>query len=175
MPLHPSPAVRGPAEAMLGEPPGVHLLPPLDYPAFVWLMARATLALTDSGGVQEEAPAFGLPVLVLRDVTERREGIASGNARLVGTDTGTIVAAARRLLDDAGALRQMSEAALPYGSGDASRRIADVLEQRFPAALAAAEEYASGGGRRGFPASRRTPGSWWRPGGHRRPSPARGR
>ena len=139
LPLHPSPAVRGPAEATLGGRPGVHLLPPLDYPAFVWLMARATLALTDSGGIQEEAPAFGLPLLVLRDVTERREGIASGNARLVGTDTGTIISAARRLLADSAALRQMSEAALPYGSGDASRRIAEVLGQRFPAALAAAE------------------------------------
>jgi UDP-N-acetylglucosamine 2-epimerase (non-hydrolysing) len=139
MPLHPSPAVRGPAEAAMGGRPGVHLLPPLDYPAFVWLMGRATLALTDSGGVQEEAPAFGLPLLVLRDVTERREGIASGNARLVGTDRSTIVLAARRLLGDAGARRQMSEAALPYGNGNASRRIADVLAQRFPAVLAAAE------------------------------------
>jgi UDP-N-acetylglucosamine 2-epimerase (non-hydrolysing) len=139
LPLHPSPAVRGPAEAALGGRPGVHLLPPLDYAAFVWLMARATLALTDSGGVQEEAPAFGLPLLVLRDVTERREGIASGNAQLVGTDTGAIIAAARQLLHDAGALRQMSVAALPYGAGDASRRIADVLEQQFAARLAAAE------------------------------------
>lgn len=139
MPLHPSPAVRGPAEATLGGRPGVHLLPPLDYPAFVWLMARATLALTDSGGVQEEAPAFGLPLLVLRDVTERREGLASGNARLVGTDTGAIVAVARQLLFDAGALRQMSEVALPYGAGDASRRIADVLAERFAPTLAAAE------------------------------------
>jgi UDP-N-acetylglucosamine 2-epimerase (non-hydrolysing) len=139
MPLHPSPAVRGPAEAALGGRRGIHLLPPLDYPAFVWLMARATLALTDSGGVQEEAPAFGLPLLVLRDVTERHEGIASGNAWLVGTDTGAIVAAARQLLFDTGTLQRMSEAALPYGAGDASRRIADVLQQRFPAALAAAE------------------------------------
>jgi UDP-N-acetylglucosamine 2-epimerase (non-hydrolysing) len=89
--------------------------------------------------VQEEAPAFGLPLLVLRDVTERREGLASGNARLVGTDTGTIVATVRQLLADGVAMRQMSEAALPYGNGDASRLIVDVLGQRFPAALAAAE------------------------------------
>ncbi|PZN92108.1 MAG: UDP-N-acetylglucosamine 2-epimerase (non-hydrolyzing), partial [Alphaproteobacteria bacterium] len=86
MPLHPSPAVRGPALAALGGLAGVHLLPPLDYAAFVWLMGQASLVLTDSGGVQEEAPALGLPVLVLRDVTERQEGVASGNALLVGTD-----------------------------------------------------------------------------------------
>lgn len=139
MPLHPSPAVRGPTEAALAGRPGVHLLPPLDYPAFVWLMGQATLALTDSGGVQEEAPAIGLPVLVLRDVTERQEGIASGNARLVGTDTRTIVAVARALLGDPVALQRMSEAALPYGTGNASRQIADVLEARFGRALAAAE------------------------------------
>jgi UDP-N-acetylglucosamine 2-epimerase (non-hydrolysing) len=137
MPLHPSPAVRGPAEAALGGRRGIHLLPPLDYPAFVWLMERATLALTDSGGVQEEAPAFGLPLLVLRDVTERREGISSGNARLVGTSTADIVAAVRQLLSDSRSHAQMSAASLPYGSGDASRRIADVLEQRFAARLAA--------------------------------------
>jgi UDP-N-acetylglucosamine 2-epimerase (non-hydrolysing) len=139
MPLHPSPAVRGPAEAALSGRRGIHLLPPLDYPAFVWLMTQATVALTDSGGVQEEAPAVGLPVLVLRDVTERCEGVVTGNARLVGTDTGTIVATVRQLLADAAGLRQMSEAALPYGAGDAARHIADVLEQRFPAAMAAAE------------------------------------
>lgn len=139
VPLHPSPAVRGPAQAALGGRRGIHLLPPLDYPAFVWLMARSSLALTDSGGVQEEAPAFGLPLLVLRDVTERHEGIATGNARLVGTDTCAIVTAARQLLHSEEARRQMSEAALPYGGGDASRLIADVLDRRFPATLAAAE------------------------------------
>jgi UDP-N-acetylglucosamine 2-epimerase (non-hydrolysing) len=139
MPLHPSPNVRGPTESALAGRRGIHLLPPLEYPAFVWLMGLATLALTDSGGVQEEAPAIGLPVLVLRDVTERQEGIASGNAKLVGTDTRHIVAAARELLDSPAALQRMSEAAMPYGSGDASRQIADVLEARFGRALAAAE------------------------------------
>jgi UDP-N-acetylglucosamine 2-epimerase (non-hydrolysing) len=137
--LHPSPAVRGPIERALSGRAGIHLLPPLDYPAFVWLMGQATLALTDSGGVQEEAPALGLPVLVLRDVTERQEGIASGNARLIGTETGAIVAAARALLSDAASLRRMGKAALPYGVGDASRRIADVLESRFGVARVAAE------------------------------------
>lgn len=139
MPLHPSPAVSLPATAALADVAGVHLLPPLDYPAFVWLMGQATLVLTDSGGVQEEAPAVGVPVLVLRDVTERHEGVASGNARLVGTDAATIIAAVRALLQDAGALRRMSEPALPYGVGDASRQIGDVLEARFGAMEMAAE------------------------------------
>ena len=139
MPLHPSPNVRGPTESALAGRPGIHLLPPLDYPAFVWLMGLSTLALTNSGGVQEEAPAIGLPVLILRDVTERQEGIASGNARLVGTDTRNIVVAARELLGSPGALQRMSEAATPYGTGDASRQIADVLEASFGRALAAAE------------------------------------
>jgi UDP-N-acetylglucosamine 2-epimerase (non-hydrolysing) len=138
MPLHPSPAVRGPAESTLAGRPGVHLLPPLDYPGFVWLMGQATMALTDSGGIQEEAPALGLPVLVLRDVTERREGLLTGNARIVGTDTATIVAAVRHLLADPAALQRMGVTALPYGQGDASRRIADVLEAQSGADRAAA-------------------------------------
>jgi UDP-N-acetylglucosamine 2-epimerase (non-hydrolysing) len=138
MPLHPSPAVAAPAVAALAGVPGVHLLPALDYPAFVWLMEQATLALSDSGGVQEEAPVLGLPLLVLRDVTERHEGVASGNARLIGCGTMAIVAAARGLLADTHALRQMSEPAMPYGVGDASRRIGDVLEARFGAKGAAA-------------------------------------
>ena len=131
LPVHPHPAIAGPIHAALGDQRGVHLLPPLDYPAFVWLMQRATLALTDSGGVEEEAPALGLPVLVLRDVTERREGLDSGNARLIGTDTGTTLAAVSDLLGDASACGRMAEAALPYGIGDAARRIADVLMTEF--------------------------------------------
>lgn len=127
LPVHPHPAVAGPVWRALGQRDNVHLLPPLDYAAFVWLMERATLVLTDSGGVQEEAPALGLPVLVLRAVTERREGLATGNARLVGTETAEIVAAARELLADGQALARMSKAALPYGDGDAARRIGDVL------------------------------------------------
>ena len=136
--MHPNPAVSGPTRAILGNMAGVHLLPPLAYPEFVWLMGQATLALTDSGGVQEEAPALGLPVLVLRDVTERQEGVASGNARLVGTDTEAIIGAVRGLLADSGALRRMSEAALPYGAGDASRQIVDVMLARFGGVKAAA-------------------------------------
>lgn len=131
VPVHPHPAVAGPIHRALGGRAGVHLLPPLDYPAFVWLMEQAALALTDSGGVQEEAPALGLPVLVLRDVTERREGVDSGNARLVGTDTAAIVAAGRGLLADRVSLSRMGEAALPYGAGDAAARICDVLMAQF--------------------------------------------
>ena len=131
LPVHPHPAIAGPVQAVLGGLPGVHLLPPLDYPAFLWLLQRATLVLTDSGGVQEEAPAFGTPVLVLRDVTERSEGIASGNARLVGTNTAAILAAAGELLGDEGARRRMAAAALPYGAGDAARQIVDVMLARF--------------------------------------------
>lgn len=137
--LHPNPAVSGPMIAVLGGRPGVHLLPPLHYAEFVWLMGQATLALTDSGGVQEEAPALGLPVLVLRDVTERPEGVASGNARLVGTDTGAIVAAVRGLLADGAGIGRMAKAALPYGSGNAARQIVDVMLARFGSVQAAAE------------------------------------
>ena len=141
IPVHPHPAVAGPLTAALGRTSGIHLLPPLDYPAFVWLLRRASLALTDSGGVQEEAPAVGTPVLVLRDATERSEGIASGNARLIGTRTAAIVAAARGLLADTPSLRRMAEPATPYGSGDAAGRIADAVLARFgrPALAVAAE------------------------------------
>jgi UDP-N-acetylglucosamine 2-epimerase (non-hydrolysing) len=130
-PVHPSPAVSGPVWAALAGVKGVHLLPPLDYPAFIWLLSRATLALTDSGGVQEEAPALGVPVLVLRDVTERQEGVDSGNARLVGTGRVDILAAVRGLLGDSAAIGRMAEPALPYGAGDASLRIAAVLNRLF--------------------------------------------
>lgn len=133
IPVHPSPTVAGPIRTRLGGVAGVHLLPPLEYPAFIWLLGQATLVLTDSGGIQEEAPALGVPVLVLRDVTERPEGIDSGNARLVGTQQATIVAAVKGLLADSAAMGRMSEPALPYGAGDAAVRIADLLVQRFGA------------------------------------------
>lgn len=139
IPVHPHPAIAKPVRMALGGRAGVHLLPPLDYPAFVWLMQRATLALTDSGGIQEEGPALGLPVLVLRDVTERHEGLDSGNARLIGTDTADILSAVGALLDDACAIGRMGEAALPYGNGDAARRIVDVLQAGFGATRLAAE------------------------------------
>jgi UDP-N-acetylglucosamine 2-epimerase (non-hydrolysing) len=131
LPVHPHPAVHGPVHTALADHPGIHLLPPLDYPAFVWLMTQATLALTDSGGVQEEAPALGLPVLVMRAATERPEGLATGNARMVGTDGPAIVSAVRTLL--ATGLSAVAEPALPYGTGDASTRMADAMVARFGA------------------------------------------
>ena len=131
VPVHPHPAIAQPLAARLGAVAHVHLLPPLDHPAFVYLLQRARLVLTDSGGVQEEAPAFGVPVLVLRDVTERPEGIAAGVARLVGHDRRQIVAAVRQLLDDEAAHTRMARAVLPYGDGRAGQRIAAVLEAQF--------------------------------------------
>lgn len=106
----------------------VHLIEPPDYAPFVKLMQRATLILTDSGGVQEEAPTLGVPILVLRQTTERPEGVDAGTAKLIGTDTGTIVAEATRLLTDAEAHAQMARATNPYGDGNASERIVAVLK-----------------------------------------------
>lgn len=124
-PVHPNPIVRGPVEEMLADHEHISLMAPLDYLPFVELMCRSHLILTDSGGVQEEAPALGKPVLVLRDTTERPEGIASGNAILVGVDTLTIVEQAERLLDDENAYLAMSTSHNPYGDGKAAKRISE--------------------------------------------------
>ena len=105
----------------------VALIEPLDYPHFARLLDISTLMLTDSGGVQEEAPALGKPVLVMRETTERPEGVAAGTARLVGTDTARIVAETARLLDDAEAYAAMARAHNPFGDGHSARRIADWL------------------------------------------------
>ncbi len=126
-PVHPNPNVRGPVEALLGEVAGVHLLAPLDYLAFVHLLKRSYLVLTDSGGIQEEAPGLGKPVLVLRNVTERPEALAAGTARLVGTERSRVVREVTRLLDDEGAYLAMARAANPYGDGHAAERIVDAL------------------------------------------------
>ena len=127
VPVHPNPAVAGPLTARLAGVANVHLLPPLGYLPFVRLLSRARLVLTDSGGVQEEAPALGVPLLVLRISSERREGVHAGAAQLVGTDARTIVRAARRLLDDPAAHAAMARVRLPYGDGHAAMRIAEVL------------------------------------------------
>ena len=127
-PVHPNPLVREPVYRTLGDVAGVSLLDPLDYLSFVDLMRRSYIVLTDSGGVQEEAPTFGKPVLVLRDTTERPEGIDAGAARLVGLDPLQIFEEAERLLDDEGAYRQMSRHQSLYGDGRASQRIADIIE-----------------------------------------------
>lgn len=125
-PVHPNPKVRGPVAAALGGHANIHLVAPLDLPAFVHAMQRADLILSDSGGVQEEAATLDKPLLVLRDVTERPEGVAAGRARLVGTDRSRIVAAAHALLDDPPA---HTPAAL-YGDGRAAARIVDALLDR---------------------------------------------
>lgn len=107
----------------------VHLVDPLNYPDFVNLLARAHLVLTDSGGVQEEAPALGKPVLVLRETTERPEAISAGTARLIGTQKDKIVAAVYQLLEDPGMYRGMANAVNPYGDGHASERIVDEVRR----------------------------------------------
>ena len=133
VPVHPHPAVRA-AFDPLTDVRGIHLTPPLSYLSFVALLQRARLVLTDSGGVQEEAPALGCPVLVLRSSTERREGITAGAAQLVGTSANAIVAAVRRVLDDAGHYAAMATPCLPYGDGYAAGRIAAILERCFASA-----------------------------------------
>jgi UDP-N-acetylglucosamine 2-epimerase (non-hydrolysing) len=126
-PVHPNPHVHETVYRLLKGVPHITLLPPLDYLPLMHLMKRATLILTDSGGIQEEAPAFGVPVLVLREVTERPEGIEAGTLRLVGTDRGRIVAEAARLLDDEQAYALMAQAANPFGDGHAAERIVQAL------------------------------------------------
>ena len=123
LPVHPNPEVKRTVEELLCDLPGMHLIPPVDYLEFVHLMARADLVLTDSGGVQEEAPSLGKPVLVLREVTERPEGVEAGTARVVGTDRARIVAAATELLTSPEAYARMANAVNPYGDGRASERI----------------------------------------------------
>ncbi|KFG68480.1 UDP-N-acetylglucosamine 2-epimerase [Microvirga sp. BSC39] len=127
-PVHPNPSVSHLARDMLSREEGIHMCPPLDYPALVSVLARCTFVLTDSGGLQEEAPAFGKPVLVMRSETERPEAVEMGVARLVGSDRGTIVAEASRLLDDQEAYRSMAKGVSPYGDGRAAERIRDHIE-----------------------------------------------
>ncbi|MCR5665104.1 MAG: UDP-N-acetylglucosamine 2-epimerase (non-hydrolyzing) [Oscillospiraceae bacterium] len=130
-PVHYNPLVRAAAEAELSACPRVRLIEPLDVLDFHNFENRAELILTDSGGIQEEAPSLGKPVLVLRDTTERPEGIEAGTLKLVGTDEERIVEEASRLLTDAAAYAAMSRASNPYGDGRASRRIADAIEATF--------------------------------------------
>jgi UDP-N-acetylglucosamine 2-epimerase (non-hydrolysing) len=122
-PVHLNPNVKNTVYANLAGIPNITLLPPLDYLPMVHLMKRATLVLTDSGGIQEEAPSFGVPVLVLRAATERPEGIAAGTVKLVGTQTKTILQEARNLLDNPSEHAKMAQAANPYGDGQAAGRI----------------------------------------------------
>lgn len=126
-PVHPNPHVRAAMEPILGGLDNVALIDPLDYPHFVRLLATSELVLTDSGGVQEEAPALGKPVLVMRETTERPEGIEAGTARLVGTDKARIVSEIFKLLDDKDAYSAMARAHNPFGDGTAAKQIAEIV------------------------------------------------
>lgn len=126
-PVHLNPNVRAPVNAVLSDVPNVHLIDPQDYLPFVYLMTKAYLIITDSGGIQEEAPALGKPVLVTRETTERPEAVRAGTARLVGTHTERIVSEVRCLLDDRGQYAAMAHANNPYGDGHAAERIVDAL------------------------------------------------
>jgi UDP-N-acetylglucosamine 2-epimerase (non-hydrolysing) len=126
-PVHPNPNVLSPVHHHLHACPNILLTDPLDYVSFVDLMRRATLLITDSGGIQEEGPSLGKPVLVLREKTERPEAVAAGTVRLVGTDEEAIVREAATLLDDRDAYQAMARRHNPYGDGHASRRIADAF------------------------------------------------
>ena len=128
-PIHMNPAVRRTAGEILGGDDRIHIIEPLEVMDFHNFLARSYLILTDSGGIQEEAPSLGKPVLVMRDTTERPEGIAAGTLKLVGTDEAVIYENFRRLLEDEAAYAEMSGASNPYGDGLASRRIADILER----------------------------------------------
>ncbi len=127
-PVHLNPNVQEPVKRLLSDVNNIFLIEPLDYLPFVYLMNRSYLILTDSGGVQEEAPSLGKPVLVMRDNTERPEAVDAGTVRLVGTDDSAIVANVRELMDDPAAYEDMARATNPYGDGEACARIVDVLK-----------------------------------------------
>jgi UDP-N-acetylglucosamine 2-epimerase (non-hydrolysing) len=130
-PVHPNPNVVAVMDAALGDQPNIARIDPLDYPHFIRALGMADLVLSDSGGVQEEAPALGKPVLVMRETTERPEGVTAGTARLVGTDADRIVEEVSRLLDDREAHAAMARAHNPFGDGHAAARIADIIRAGF--------------------------------------------
>jgi len=130
-PVHLNPNVQEPVRRILSEVSNVHLIEPLDYLPFVYLMDRSSLLITDSGGVQEEAPSLGKPVLVMRDTTERPEAVEAGTVKLVGTDSAAIVEGANRLLDDPDSYAAMARAHNPYGDGQAAARIREVLKSGY--------------------------------------------
>lgn len=130
-PVHLNPNVRKPVFDILGDSPNITLIEPLDYFNFVHLMKHAHIILTDSGGIQEEAPSLGIPVLVLRDVTERPEAVDAGTVRVVGTQSDSIFSEVKRLMEDSSAYQSMARAINPYGDGTSSRRIKDIIAQYF--------------------------------------------
>jgi UDP-N-acetylglucosamine 2-epimerase (non-hydrolysing) len=139
-PVHPNPNVTGPVRRNLGDHPNIHLIEPLDYVSFADLMRRAYLMLTDSGGVQEEAPSFGKPALVLRNKTERPEAVEAGTSTLVGVDVEKIVGTTEWLIRDEAEYQRRARIHNPYGDGHASERIGDFilsyLEEREAASVA---------------------------------------
>ncbi len=128
-PVHLNPNVQEPVKRILRNLSNVHLIKPLDYPELIWLMEKSYFVITDSGGIQEEAPSLGKPVLVMREVTERQEGIEAGTAKLVGVDEKTIYTEAQKLLDNRGYYNKMANSINPYGDGTASVQIAKILEK----------------------------------------------
>ncbi len=130
-PVHLNPNVQKPVNEILGDTPNIHLIPPLEYEPFVYLMSKAHIIVTDSGGIQEEAPSLGKPVLVMRETTERPEAVEAGTVKLVGTDKKVIVESALKLLNDRESYEKMSKAHNPYGDGKASERITETLKKFF--------------------------------------------
>ncbi len=128
-PVHLNPNVRKPVQEILGDVENIHLINPVDYPTMLWLMKNSYFVLTDSGGVQEEAPSLGKPVLVLRDITERMEGIDSGTAKLVGTNEDIIFNNAKDLLEKVGFYNEMAQKNNPYGDGKAAKKIVEILKK----------------------------------------------
>lgn len=126
-PVHLNPNVRKIAIDILNGHPNIHLIPPLDYPHFIWLMKHSYFIITDSGGIQEEAPSLGKPILVVREVTERLEGMESGNCKVIGTNRTRIVEETKLLLEDHKEYEKMSKVNNPYGDGKASERILNIL------------------------------------------------
>lgn len=131
-PVHLNPNVQRPVRSILGNIPNIRLIDPLEYDAFVFLMKRAHILLTDSGGIQEEAPGLGKPVLVMRDATERPEGIKAGAVRMIGTDRRRIVSWVLKLLDNTDIYKRMSGSVNPYGDGRSAKRIVDIIWENRP-------------------------------------------
>lgn len=127
-PVHLNPNVQNIVKKVLGDISNVHLIEPLDYPSLIWLMNKSYFVLTDSGGIQEEAPSLGKPVLVMRDVTERQEGIEAGTAKLVGTNKDLIIKESKKLLDNLEVYLQMSKAVNPYGDGTTSQQVLEIIK-----------------------------------------------
>lgn len=130
-PVHLNPAIQKLAKEAFGKNESIVMLEPLEYPDLAKVIQKSYLVMTDSGGIQEEAPAFGKPVLVLRDTTERQEGVDAGTAKLVGTDNDKIYSEAKKLLTDDGAYKEMANAVNPYGDGTAAKKIVDIIEQKI--------------------------------------------